>query len=211
MPGPVQTVQGAVFVPCRRPRLFSWGGDNLNVVRHVGRLLDGCRSFCPAELLNDGDLIMLVDRVLEQRDGDTDRVTKVKGHADAEIVRVRQVRESDKLGKDAPDEAGGLILLSLMHVVSCLVSVGGGIPLLQTCIVSLLLFLVLWLLPLTPHAVRNHAMLPGSAVLWTSDRVGVPRAVIVAEDVGAWPYSVGLLIKWVTPNFSGGCSFWSRH
>ena len=124
VPGPVQTVQGAefwgLFVPCRRPRLFSWGGDNLNVVRHVGRLLDGCRSSCPAELLNDGDLIMLIDRVLEQRDRDTDRVTKVKGHADAEIVRVRQVRESDKLGKDAPDEAGGLILQSLMHVVSCL-------------------------------------------------------------------------------------------
>ena len=29
-------------------------------------------------------------------------------------------------------------------------------------------------------------------------RVGVPPAVIVAEDVSAWPYSVGLLIKWVT-------------
>ena len=48
------------------------------------------------------------------------------------------------------------------------------------------------------HAVRNHAMLPGSADIWTSDWVGVPPAVIVAEDVSAWPYSVGLLIKWVT-------------
>ena len=48
------------------------------------------------------------------------------------------------------------------------------------------------------HAVRNHAVLPGSAVIWTSDWVGVPRAVFVAEDVGAWPHTVGLLIKWVT-------------
>ena len=34
---------------------------------------------------------------------------------------------------------------------------------------------------------RNHAMLPGSAVFRASDWVGVPPAVIVAEDVGAWP------------------------
>ena len=42
------------------------------------------------------------------------------------------------------------------------------------------------------HAVRNHATLPGSAVIWASDWVGVPPAAIGAEDVGAWPYFVGL-------------------
>ena len=71
------------------------GVDNMNVVRHVGRLLDGHRSHCPSELLNDGDLILLIDRMLEMRSRDTVRVTKVKGYADVEMVRVGQVRELD--------------------------------------------------------------------------------------------------------------------
>ena len=67
-------------------------GCSPGLVRRVARLLDGCRSSCLAELLNDGDLLVLIDRVLEQ----------VKGHAD-EMVRVGQVRELDKLGHAAAD------------------------------------------------------------------------------------------------------------
>ena len=26
--------------------------------------------------------------------------------------------------------------------------------------------------------------------------VGIPAAVVAAEDMGAWPYSVGLLVNW---------------
>ena len=70
---------------------------------HVGRLLDGCRSSCPAELLNDGDIILLIDMVLVLKERDTVRVTKVKGHADAEMVRVGHVREMDKIGNVAAD------------------------------------------------------------------------------------------------------------
>ena len=51
--------------------------------------------------MNDGDLIMLIDRVRELKERDTVRVTKVKGHAGAEMVRVGQVRELDKLGTDS--------------------------------------------------------------------------------------------------------------
>ena len=109
MPGPIHTVQRAEFwrgvLALQASTAVHLGVDNLNVVRHVGRLLDGCRSSCPAELLNDGDLIMLIGRVLEQSERDTVRVTKVKGHADAEMVRVGQVRELDKLGNDAADAA----------------------------------------------------------------------------------------------------------
>ena len=32
--------------------------DNLVVVRHVGRLLDGYRGPVPFELVNDGDLLL---------------------------------------------------------------------------------------------------------------------------------------------------------
>ena len=74
---------------------------NLN----VGRLLDGVQSSCLAELVHDGDLIMLICRILEQRERDTVRVTKVNGHADEEMARVGQVRELDRLGDNAVDEA----------------------------------------------------------------------------------------------------------
>ena len=38
--------------------------DNLNVVRHVGRLIDGNPQSCSVELLKDGDFILLIDRML---------------------------------------------------------------------------------------------------------------------------------------------------
>ena len=71
MPGPLQSVQRAEF----------WGGilalqaadgvhlgvDNLGVVRHVCRLLDGDVGSRPAELVKDGDLILLIGRMLRLR------------------------------------------------------------------------------------------------------------------------------------------------
>ena len=81
------------------------GVHNLNVVRHVGRLLDGVRSSRPAQMMHDRDLIMLIHRILQQREKDTVCVTKVKGHADKEMVRVGQERELDWLGNNAADEA----------------------------------------------------------------------------------------------------------
>ena len=41
------------------------GVDNLGVVRHVGRLLGGCRGPKPFELVNDGDLLLLIERMLQ--------------------------------------------------------------------------------------------------------------------------------------------------
>ena len=38
--------------------------DNLGVVRHVGRLLNGQRGSAPIELVNDGDLLLLIERML---------------------------------------------------------------------------------------------------------------------------------------------------
>ena len=89
----------------------------LGVVRHVGRLLDGCRGPKPFELVNDGDLLLLIDRMIQQRGLDTVCISKVKGHA---------------------------VLLSLMLVVIYLGFVVGGILSFLTSIVSSLLFLVLW-------------------------------------------------------------------
>ena len=89
-PGPLQSVQRAemwgvifglaVFWCC------SLGVDNLSVVRHVSRLLDGHRGSVPFELVKDGDLLLLIGRMLRLRGLDTVRVTEVKGHADEGMV-----------------------------------------------------------------------------------------------------------------------------
>ena len=51
------------------------GVDNLGV-------LDGRGSSTPLELVTDGDLLLLIDRMLHLRGHDTVRITKVEGHAD---------------------------------------------------------------------------------------------------------------------------------
>ena len=43
----------------------------------------------------------------------------------------------------------------------------------------------------------DRAMLPGLASPWTSEWVNLLPSVALAEDVGVWPYSVGILVKWV--------------
>ena len=53
----------------------------------------------------DGDLLLLIERMLHLRGPDTVRTTKVKGHADEDMVLHGRVRGEDKLGNDAADEA----------------------------------------------------------------------------------------------------------
>ena len=81
------------------------GVDNLGVVRHVGRLLDGHPGPIPFELVKDGDLLLLIDRMLRLRGPDTVRISKVKGHADDAMVLHGLVRESDRIGNCAADDA----------------------------------------------------------------------------------------------------------
>ena len=47
------------------------------------------------------------------------------------------------------------------------------------------------------HAVRDHAFLPGPAGIWDGKWIALEAAPITADDVGTWPYSVGILFKWV--------------
>ena len=46
---------------------FHLGVGNLGVVRHVGRLLDGRHGSVPFELVKDGDLLLLIERMLHLR------------------------------------------------------------------------------------------------------------------------------------------------
>ena len=65
---PLQSVQRAEFwsdiLALQANDGVHLGVDNLGVVRHVGRLLDGKTASRPAELVKDGDLILLIERML---------------------------------------------------------------------------------------------------------------------------------------------------
>ena len=86
VPGPLQTFQRAelwgVVLALQAADGIHLGVDNLGVVRHVGRLLDGTIGSRPPELVKDGDLIFLSGRMLRLRGFDTVKITKVKGRAD---------------------------------------------------------------------------------------------------------------------------------
>ena len=65
VPGPLQSVQRAemwgVILALQSSGAVHLGVDNLGVVRHVGRLLDGRHGPTPFELVKDGDLLLLIE------------------------------------------------------------------------------------------------------------------------------------------------------
>ena len=67
--------------------------------------LPGCRDSKPFELVNDGDLLLLIDRMLQRRGLVTVCISKVEGHADDGMVLHGLVRESERFGKSAADDA----------------------------------------------------------------------------------------------------------
>ena len=109
VPGPLQSVQRAelwgVILALQASSGVHLGVDNLNVVRHVVRLLDGGFNARPFEVLKDGDLLYLIHRLLCLRGFDTVRISKVKGHASGDMVVDGRVRDLDLLGNRAADEA----------------------------------------------------------------------------------------------------------
>ena len=109
VPGPLQSVQRAemwgIILALQSSGAVHLGVDNVGVVRHVGRLLDDRRGHTPFELVKDGDLLLLIERMLRLRGLDTARVAEVKNHADEGMVLDGRVREVDKLGNDAADES----------------------------------------------------------------------------------------------------------
>ena len=109
LPGPLQTVQRAEFwcvlLALQATNAVHLGVDNLNVVRHVGRLLNDVSSVRPHELVDDGDFIILIRKLLSTRGEGTVCTSKVKGHADEGLVRSGQVRALDRYGNSRADEA----------------------------------------------------------------------------------------------------------
>ena len=68
----------------------------------------------------------------------------------------------------------------------------------------MLLILLVWSAGASPKrrrplcAVRDRAFLPGPPGIWSSDWITVPSTVICADDIAQWPYTTGLLVKWVS-------------
>ena len=103
----------------------------------------------PFELVNDGDLLLLIERMLHLRGLDTVRVSKVKGHADEDMVLHGRVRREHKLGNYAADEAAEFgrrrvspVVIDARRNLSGVCSRWYSVIL--TFIISSLLFLVLW-------------------------------------------------------------------
>ena len=69
VPGPLQTVQRAelwgVILALQSADAVHVGVVSLGVVRHVGRLLDDCSFATPLELVTDGDLLILIHRMID--------------------------------------------------------------------------------------------------------------------------------------------------
>ena len=229
VPGPLQTVQRAevwsVVLALQSSRAVHLGVDNLGVVRHVDRLLRGCRGPKPFELVNDGDLLLLLEHMLNLRGLDTVRISKVKGHADDAMVLHGQVRQDDRLGNDAADEAADCGRRRVSPaVIDARRNLSGICGRWYPFILDLHRFFIaiaravvnhddlggsapdplVWSAGALRkrrrlvHKVRDRAFLPGPPGIWSSDWFQVPVAVVCAEDVALWPYTPGLLVKWVS-------------
>ena len=235
VPGPLQSVQRAelwgVILALQSSGAVHVGVDNLGVVRHVGRLLDGHHGSIPFELVKDGDLLLLIGRMLRLRGPDTVRISKVEGDADEAMVLHGQVREVDRLCNNAADDAADFGRRRVGNaVIDARRYLSGVCARWYPVILDLHRFFTavsravvnhdgstgtapvpsVWSAGALPkrrrsvHAVRDPAFLPGPIGLWDSDWVNSPASAICAEDVSLWPYTPGLLVKWVT-------FLWSLH
>ena len=120
--GPLQTVQRAeiwgvlvAFQGCTRTHI---GVDNLNVVRHVSRIIDDGCTGKPFPLVNDGDLLLKIQQFVRWRGPGTTAVSKVKGHADEGLVVLGGVREVGRIGNNEADAAAALGRERVRHSVS---------------------------------------------------------------------------------------------
>ena len=228
VPCPSQTVQRAEFweviLALQAAGAVHLGVDNLSVVRHVDRLLDSNFGPCPAELVKDGDLISIKNKMLDMRGRNTVRVSTVLGHADEGVVRDGRVRELDRIGNNAADEVADFDRCTVDFPVidarrNVAGSVGGGIQLSGSASLFLIaisravvfhvdgagtaLDPLVWSAGALPkrrrlvHAVRVMLLVPGPAGIWDGEWIALAAAPITADDVGTCPHSVWIWVKWV--------------
>ena len=214
------TVALQAYWPCHL------GIDNLNVVRSIGRLLDaGCLAK-PLPLVKDGDLVALVHHMIRTRGRSTVRVTKVKGHAKDYDVQHGRVRLVDQQGNVEADIAADLgrrhqtevlidarrrllqarsywypVMTDLHRFMIAIARVsvnhdgkGGTAP-----------DPLVWdqgskpkFRKLDIRVTEDLASLPGPPGFLHCDWVQVHAGHITDADVAAWPYSVGILVRFTS-------------
>ena len=153
---------------------------------------------------------------------DTVKVTKVKGHASEDMVVDGRVRDLDRLGNKAADEAADFgrrrVPVRVIDARRNLVGVCNRwypvVCILHRFFVAIARAVVnhddgggtaphplVWSAGSLPKrreivdVVRNFAFLPGPACLWSGGWVSFGVSGITVEDVRVWPYTVSLLVK----------------
>ena len=224
--GPLQSVQRAelwgVILGLQCSSAIHLGVDCLNVVCHVSRILDGRVTCRPFELTFDGDLLTVIEKMIHQRGIRSVTISKVKGHADDDMVAVGRVRVEDRVGNDLADRAADFgrrgvsdlvldvrrrflsacsswypVVLELhrffIAIAHAAVNEDGG--------AGVALHPAVWSSGglIKRRRVRvsawEYAWVPGPVGLWRHGSVGWPCIEVRDVDVGFWPYSVGLLVK----------------
>ena len=202
------------------------GIGNLNVTGTVGRLLDKNCSVKPLPLVKDGDLIALVQYMIRTRGRGTVRVTKVKGCAEDSDVQQGRVRLEDQLGKAEADAAADLgrrhqsellidarrrLLRARSHWYPIMLQLHRFMIAVARVIVNhdgksgKAPDPLVWDQGSRPKvrklAIRVNvdlASLPGPPSFWNSSWFQVDAGCTTGSDIAAWPYSVGILIRFTS-------------
>ena len=220
--GPLQSVQRAELWCLAVHLCCSSGVDNLNVVRHVSRTLDGLAGRKPFELTVDGDLLTVIGRMILQRGVQSVRISKVEGHADDDMVAVGRVRVEDKVGNDFADRAADF---GRRRVSDLVMDVRGRFDSACSLWYPVVLELHRFFVAIALAAVNEDgcagvalhpsvwssgglvkrrkvcvsawefAWVPGPVGLWRHGSFSWPCIEVRDFDVGFWPYSVGLYVK----------------
>ena len=145
--------------------------------------------------------------------------------SDEDMILHGRVREEDKLGNDAADEAADFGRRRVGHaVIDARRNLSGVCGHWYPVILDFHRFFIavsravvnhdgrdgtapnplVWSAGALPkrrrlvHAVRDRAFLPGPPGVWHSEWFQVPAAAICAEDIALWPFAPGRLVKWVS-------------
>ena len=188
--------------------------SNLNVVRPVGRLLDGVQVLRP-EFEDDGDLIGLIRKMV--RSWGEGQFTFLR----SKVMRKRSCFGVVRFGNNQAADFGRCGVGP--HVIDARRNLSGVCGRWYPVVLVLHLFFIAisravvnddgsvgtapHLLVLCPgalpkrrrvvHAVRDVALLHGPAPVWDSGWVSVLPTSVTADDVCHWPYSVGVPVKLV--------------
>ena len=152
------------------------------------------------------------------------RISKVKGHADEGMVLQGRVREVGRIGNNAADEAADFGRRRVGHlVIDARRNLSGVCGRWYPVVLDLHRFFIaiaravvnhddrggvaldplVWFAGARPKRRRPHCcsgsgvFLPGPPGIWDSGWVTVPPSVICADDIAHWPYTPGILVKWV--------------